>query len=303
MIYNDVIELIGNTPMVELNRLVSENDAQVFVKLEKNNPGGSVKDRAALYIIEAAEKDGMLQPGGTIIEPTSGNTGIGLAMIAAVKGYRMVVVMPETMSVERRLVMGAYGVDIVLTEGAKGMNGAIAKAKELAEENGWFMPMQFDNHANPTSHYETTACEILRDVPDIDAFVAGVGTGGTISGVGKRLKELNPAIIINAVEPLSSALLKGGSHSPHKIQGIGAGFIPKNYNEKVVDVITDISDEEAFETTRRLAREEGLFLGISSGAAVCAAIQLAKRIGKGHKIVVIAPDSGDKYLSMGVFNG
>lgn len=302
MIYTNVIELIGNTPMVRLNRLTSAEDAEVYVKLEKNNPGGSVKDRAALYIIDAAEKQGLLEPGGTIIEPTSGNTGIGLAMIAAVKGYNMIVVMPETMSVERRMVMAAYGAEIILTEGSKGMNGAIAKAKDLAQENGWFMPMQFDNQANPHSHYETTACEILREIPDIDAFVAGVGTGGTVSGVGKRLKELNPAIIINAVEPLLSPLLRGGAHSPHKIQGIGAGFVPGNYDAKYVDVVTDVSDEEAFETTRKLAREEGLFLGISSGAAIFAAIKLAKRIGKGHKVVVIAPDSGDKYLSMGVFN-
>ncbi|MGL5786504.1 MAG: cysteine synthase A [Bacteroidales bacterium] len=303
MIYNNVIELIGNTPMVRLNRMTSAEDAEVYVKLEKNNPGGSVKDRAALFIIDAAEQQDLLKPGGTIIEPTSGNTGIGLAMIAAVKGYRMIVVMPETMSVERRMVMAAYGAEIILTEGAKGMNGAIEKAKELAAENNWFMPMQFDNQANPHSHYETTACEILREMPDIDAFVAGVGTGGTISGVGKRLKELNPSIIINAVEPLSSPLLRGGVHSPHKIQGIGAGFVPGNYDPKVVDIVTDVSDEEAFDATRRLAREEGLFVGISSGAAIFAAVKLAKRIGKGHKIVVIAPDSGDKYLSMGVFNG
>lgn len=302
MIYENVLQMIGNTPMIKLNDFLSPEDATIYIKLEKFNPGGSVKDRAALYIINKAEEDGRLKPGMTIIEPTSGNTGIGLALIASVKGYRLQLVMPETMSVERRAIMKAYGADIILTEGAKGMRGAIELAQELAKANGYFMPMQFDNPANPLAHYETTANEIIKDLPEVDAFVAGVGTGGTISGVGKRLKEYNSGIIINAVEPLASNILTGGTHKPHKIQGIGAGFVPHNYHAEFVDRITDVSDDDAINTTLVLARKEGLFLGVSCGAAIFAAIELAKELGKGKNIVVLAPDGGERYLSMGFFS-
>ncbi len=302
MIYENVLQMIGNTPMIKLNDFLSPEDATIYIKLEKFNPGGSVKDRAALYIINKAEEDGRLKPGMTIIEPTSGNTGIGLALIASVKGYRLQLVMPETMSVERRAIMKAYGADIILTEGAKGMRGAIELAQELAKANGYFMPMQFDNPANPLAHYETTANEIIKDLPEVDAFVAGVGTGGTISGVGKRLKEYNSGIIINAVEPLASNILTGGTHKPHKIQGIGAGFVPNNYHAEFVDRITDVSDDDAINTTLVLARKEGLFLGVSCGAAIFAAIELAKELGKGKNIVVLAPDGGERYLSMGFFS-
>lgn len=302
MIYENVLQMIGNTPMIKLNDFLSPEDATIYIKLEKFNPGGSVKDRAALYIINKAEEDGRLKPGMTIIEPTSGNTGIGLALIASVKGYRLQLVMPETMSVERRAIMKAYGVDIILTEGAKGMRGAIELAQELAKANGYFMPMQFDNPANPLAHYETTANEIIKDLPEVDAFVAGVGTGGTISGVGKRLKEYNSGIIINAVEPLASNILTGGTHKPHKIQGIGAGFVPHNYHAEFVDRITDVSDDDAINTTLVLARKEGLFLGVSCGAAIFAAVELAKELGKGKNIVVLAPDGGERYLSMGFFS-
>ncbi|MGL5227456.1 MAG: cysteine synthase A [Bacteroidales bacterium] len=302
MIYENVLQMIGNTPMIKLNDFLSPEDATIYIKLEKFNPGGSVKDRAALYIINKAEEDGRLKPGMTIIEPTSGNTGIGLALIASVKGYRLQLVMPETMSVERRAIMKAYGADIILTEGAKGMRGAIELAQELAKANGYFMPMQFDNPANPLAHYETTANEIIKDLPEVDAFVAGVGTGGTISGVGKRLKEYNSGIIINAVEPLASNILTGGTHKPHKIQGIGAGFVPHNYHAEFVDRITDVSDDDAINTTLVLARKEGLFLGVSCGAAIFAAVELAKELGKGKNIVVLAPDGGERYLSMGFFS-
>lgn len=302
MIYENVLQMIGNTPMIKLNDFLSPEDATIYIKLEKFNPGGSVKDRAALYIINKAEEDGRLKPGMTIIEPTSGNTGIGLALIASVKGYRLQLVMPETMSVERRAIMKAYGADIILTEGAKGMRGAIELAQELAKANGYFMPMQFDNPANPLAHYETTANEIIKDLPEVDAFVAGVGTGGTISGVGKRLKEYNSGIIINAVEPLASNILTGGTHKPHKIQGIGAGFVPHNYHAEFVDRVTDVSDDDAINTTLVLARKEGLFLGVSCGAAIFAAVELAKELGKGKNIVVLAPDGGERYLSMGFFS-
>ncbi|MGL5636110.1 MAG: cysteine synthase A [Bacteroidales bacterium] len=302
MIHENVLQMIGNTPMVKLNDFLSPADANIYIKLEKFNPGGSVKDRAALFIINKAEEEGLLKPGMTIIEPTSGNTGIGLALVASVKGYRLMLVMPETMSIERRAIMKAYGAEIILTEGAKGMRGAIDIAQEMAQSNGYFMPMQFDNPANPLAHYETTANEIIRDLPNVDAFVAGVGTGGTISGVGKRLKEYNKDIIINAVEPLASNLLTGGTHKPHKIQGIGAGFIPKNYHPEYVDRVTDVSDDAAISTLMELVRKEGLFLGISCGAAIYAAILLAKELGQGKNIVVLAPDGGERYLSMGFFS-
>lgn len=301
MLYNSVLEMVGNTPIIKLNNIVHEDMAKVYVKLEKYNPAGSVKDRAALGMIEEAEKLGVLKPNGTIVEPTSGNTGIALAMIGKLKGYKVIIVMPDTMSVERRNMIKAYGAELVLTEGAKGMKGAIEKAKEIAIDDSFFVPQQFVNIANPNKHYETTAEEILNDIPDLNAFVAGVGTGGTITGVGRRLKELKGSILINAVEPSKSSILSGGTHSPHKIQGIGAGFIPDNYDSKVVDKISTVSDEAAFDTARLLANEEGILVGISSGAAISAALALAKELGKGKKILVIAPDSGEKYLSMGLF--
>lgn len=301
MLYNNILEMIGNTPIIKLNNMVSDEMAEVYVKLEKYNPAGSVKDRAAMGMVEEAERLGLLKPNSVIVEPTSGNTGIALAMIGRLKGYNVIIVMPDTMSLERRNMIKAYGAELVLTEGAKGMKGAIEKAKEIAVDDTFFIPQQFVNVANPEKHYATTAEEILKDIPDLDAFVAGVGTAGTITGVGKRLKEMKNSIIVNAVEPEKSPILSGGTHSPHKIQGIGAGFIPENYNKEVVDKISQVSDENAFDTARLLAKNEGILVGISSGAAVSAALTLAKELGKDKKILVIAPDSGEKYLSMGLF--
>ncbi|MEG0771725.1 cysteine synthase A [Clostridium sp.] len=301
MLYNNILEMIGNTPIVKLNNVVTEDMAEVYVKLEKSNPAGSVKDRAAIGMVEEAEKAGLLKPGSIIVEPTSGNTGIALAMIGKVKGYKVIIVMPDTMSVERRTMIKAYGAELVLTEGSKGMKGAIEKAKEIAVDDTYFIPQQFANIANPNKHYASTAVEILHDIPDLDGFVAGVGTGGTIAGVGRKLKEIKNSIIVNAVEPSKSPILSGGVHSPHKIQGIGAGFIPENYESKVVDKITTVDDEDAFNTARLVASEEGILVGISSGAAIFAALKLAKELGKGKKVLVIAPDSGEKYLSMGLF--
>lgn len=302
MIYNNAIDMIGSTPILKLNNLVTEDMAEVYVKLEKYNPGGSVKDRAALGMIETAEKLGLLKENSVIVEPTSGNTGIALAMIGKLKGYKVIIIMPDTMSVERRNMIKAYGAELILTEGAKGMKGAIAKAEELAKGNdNYFIPQQFTNIANANKHYATTAEEILKDIPDLTAFVAGVGTGGTITGVGRKLKELNDSILVNAVEPTKSSILSGGTHSPHKIQGIGAGFIPEIYDSKVVDKITTVSDEDAFATAREMASEEGILVGISSGASIYAALTLAKTLGKGKKILVVAPDGGEKYLSMGLF--
>lgn len=302
MIYNNAIDMIGSTPILKLNNLVKEDMAEVYVKLEKYNPGGSVKDRAALGMIETAEKLGLLKENSVIVEPTSGNTGIALAMIGKLKGYKVIIIMPDTMSVERRNMIKAYGAELILTEGAKGMKGAIAKAEELAKDNdNYFIPQQFTNIANANKHYATTAEEILKDIPDLTAFVAGVGTGGTITGVGRKLKEINDTILINAVEPTKSSILSGGTHSPHKIQGIGAGFIPEIYDSKVVDKITTVSDEDAFATARQMASEEGILVGISSGASIYAALTLAKTLGKGKKILVVAPDGGEKYLSMGLF--
>jgi cysteine synthase len=301
MLYNNILEMIGNTPIIKLNNIVTEDMAEVYVKLEKYNPAGSVKDRAAIGMVEDAEKLGLLKSGSIIVEPTSGNTGIALAMIGKLKGYKVIIVMPDTMSAERRNMIKAYGAELVLTEGAKGMKGAIEKAKEIAINDSFFIPQQFVNIANPNKHYASTAEEILKDLPNLDGFVAGVGTGGTITGVGKKLKEMKESIIVNAVEPLKSPILSGGVHSPHKIQGIGAGFIPQNYDSKVVDKITTVSDDDAFNTARLLASEEGILVGISSGAAIFAALTLAKGLGKGKKVLVIAPDSGEKYLSMGLF--
>jgi cysteine synthase A len=302
MIFNNALEMIGNTPLLKLNNIVAEDMAEVYLKLEKYNPGGSVKDRAALGMIERAESLGLIKSGDTIVEPTSGNTGIALAMIGRLKGYRVIIVMPETMSVERRNLIRAYGAELVLTEGAKGMKGAIAKAQEVAEqEKGFYIPQQFMNEANPSKHYATTAEEVLSDVNDLDMFVAGVGTGGTISGVGKRLKELKPEVTVVAVEPEKSPVISGGQPGPHKIQGIGAGFIPDIYTKEVVDRVITASEEEAFEAARLVARQEGILIGISSGANVAIALKLAKELGKGKKIVTLAPDGGEKYISMGLY--
>ena len=301
MIYNNVLELIGKTPVLKLNNFNLENAAEVFVKLEKYNPGGSVKDRAALGMIEAAERDGLLKEGSVIVEPTSGNTGIALAMIGKLKGYKVIIVMPDTMSKERRDLITAYGAELVLTEGIKGMKGAIEKAEEMVEKHGYFMPQQFENFANSLKHYETTANEIYEDIKDLDVFVAGVGTGGTVSGIAKRLKELNPHIKVVAIEPKSSPVISGGNPGAHKIQGIGAGFIPGIYEGKYVDEVMTVDDNDAIRTAVEFAEKESVLIGISSGAAVYAAIEIAKTIGAGKKVLAIAPDGGEKYISMGIY--
>ena len=300
-IAKDISELIGNTPMVRLGRLVSPGMAEVLVKLEQFNPGGSIKDRICLSMIEAAEKKGLLRKGSTIIEPTSGNTGIGLAMISAARGYKCVLTMPETMSVERRQILRAYGAEIILTEGAKGMRGAVEKAEELSKKSpDSFLPQQFRNPANPDAHRKTTAKEILEAVDGkIDAFVAGVGTGGTITGVGEVLKKHDPKIRIIAVEPKKSPVLSGGQPGAHKIQGIGAGFVPEVLNRRIIDEIVQVDDDDAVRTSNALARDEGIFAGISSGAAVWAALKVAKDEGRGKRVVTILPDTGERYLSMG----
>ncbi|ARU61017.1 cysteine synthase A [Tumebacillus avium] len=302
-IANNIAELIGQTPIVKLNTIGGPDDAEIYIKLESFNPGGSVKDRIAYSMIVEAEKAGELKEGATIVEPTSGNTGIGLAMMAAAKGYRAVLVMPDTMSIERRNLLRAYGAELVLTPGAEGMKGAIAKAKALKDENPeWFMPQQFDNPNNPKVHRETTAAEILEAFGgELDAFVAGVGTGGTITGVGEVLKGKNPEIQIVAVEPTTSPVLSGGAPGPHKIQGIGAGFIPTIMNTDQVDEIVQVENEHAFEYARRLAKDEGILVGISSGGNVYAALQIAKKLGKGKKVLTVAPSTGERYLSTALF--
>ena len=302
MIYNGILELVGKTPVLKVNSLVDENSAEVYVKLEKFNPGGSVKDRAALGMIEKAEKEGLLKPGVTIVEPTSGNTGIGLAMIGKLKGYKVIIIMPETMSKERRDLIKAYGAELVLTEGSKGMKGAIEKALEYEKQGGYFIPQQFENIANPEKHYATTAEEIFEDINDLDYFISGVGTGGTVTGVGKNLKEKISGVKVVAVEPSKSPVLSGGNPGPHKIQGIGAGFIPGNYDSSIIDEVVQVTDEDAFKTAKDFAAQEGVLIGISSGAAVFAAIELAKKVGKGKKILAIAPDGGEKYISMGLYD-
>ncbi|MCY8381532.1 cysteine synthase A [Bacillus haynesii] len=295
---NSVYDLIGNTPVVKLNRLVDEDSAEVYVKLEYMNPGSSVKDRIALAMIEDAEEKGRLKEGDTLIEPTSGNTGIGLAMVAAAKGIKAILVMPDTMSSERRNLLRAYGAELVLTPGAEGMKGAIKKAEELAEEHGYFMPQQFNNPANAEVHRRTTGKEIAEQFGDgLDAFIAGIGTGGTITGAGEVLKEKNPSIKIFAVEPTDSPVLSGGKPGPHKIQGIGAGFVPEILNTEIYDEIITVKNEEAFEFARKAAREEGILGGISSGAAICAALQVAKKLGKGKKVLAVLPSNGERYLS------
>jgi cysteine synthase A len=297
-----VLDLIGCTPVIKLRRLQGQNHAEVWAKLESFNPGGSVKDRICLSMIEAAERQGKLTTGATIVEPTSGNTGIGLALVAAVKGYRLILTMPDTMSEERRSLLGAYGARLILTPDTKGMGGAIKKAEELILEHpDYFMPQQFNNPANPDIHRRTTAVEILRHFKTIDAFVAGVGTGGTITGVGEVLKDKIKGIKVYAVEPAASPVLSGGQPGYHKIQGIGAGFVPAVLNTQVYDHMINVTDEDAAIYTRRLALEEGIFVGISSGAACYAALQVAAEMGKGHVVVTIFPDKGEHYLSTDVF--
>lgn len=304
MIFNNIYETIGRTPIVKLNNLKLEGSADIFVKLESFNPSGSVKDRASLYMIENAEKEGLLTDGGTIIEATSGNTGIGLAMIGAAKGYNVIVVMPDTMSIERRKLMESYGAKILLTEGKDGMSGSVKLAEKLAKENGYFMPNQFSNINNKIAHYETTAMEILADTKgNIDAFVAGVGTGGTISGVGKKLKEYRKDILIVAVQPKKSPVLTSGTAGPHGIQGLGANFVPGIYDGNLVDKIIDITDEEAFEYAKILGKREGILAGISSGANLAAAVVVAKKLGEGHRLITVLPDTGERYLSTLLFNG
>ncbi|AYE33706.1 cysteine synthase A [Clostridium septicum] len=301
MIYNGVLELIGKTPILKVSNL-EENSADVYVKLEKFNPGGSVKDRAALGMIEKAEKLGLIKPGDTIVEPTSGNTGIGLAMIGRLKGYKVVIIMPETMSKERRDLIKAYGASLVLTEGAEGMKGAIEKANELVKQHGYFMPQQFENLANPEKHYETTAEEIYNYLSDLDVFVAGVGTAGTVTGISKNLKNKIKKLEVVAVEPEKSPVISGGKAGAHKIQGIGAGFVPKIYNSEYIDKVMTVSDEDALRTTKEFAINEGILVGISSGAAIYAAMKIAKILGKGKKVLAIAPDGGEKYISMGIYD-
>jgi len=299
----NILELVGDTPIVRLNRLPGPKDATVWAKLESFNPMSSVKDRICLAMIEAAEKEGKLKNGMTVVEPTSGNTGIGLAMVATVKGYRLILTMPDTMSVERRKLLKALGAELVLTSGAEGMPGAIRKAEELvASSRDYYMPQQFNNPANPEAHRCTTALEILEQMDGkVDAFVAGIGTGGTITGVGEILKKRIPTVQIIAVEPAASPVLSGGPPGRHRIQGIGAGFVPAVFNRSIVDRIIPVPDEQAAETARRLAREEGIFAGISSGAAAFAALQVARELGSGKNLVVLLPDTGERYLSTDLF--
>jgi len=297
-IKSNILETIGATPHVRLNRMTGPDDAEVIAKLEFFNPGSSVKDRIALYMIDEAEQAGVLLPDSIIVEPTSGNTGIGLAMVAAVKGYRLKLTMPDTMSLERRKILKAFGAELVLTEGAKGMAGAVEKAEELAREDPHvFIPQQFKNLANVKAHQETTAQEILKEVRTFDAFVAGVGTGGTISGVASALKPKLPNARFIAVEPADSPMISQGKKGPHKIQGIGAGFIPEILQRELIDEIITVTNEDAYQTSERLAKEEGILAGISAGANTWAALQLAKRLGKGKRVVVIIPDTGERYLS------
>lgn len=299
---NSILETIGRTPLVRLNRVVPEGSAEVFCKLEAFNPMSSVKDRVAWAMIDNAERSGKLRPGMSVVEPTSGNTGIGLAMVCAVKGYRLILTMPESMSLERQRLLRAMGAEIVLTPRAEGMAGAIRCAQELCgKETNSFMPMQFENPSNPDIHERTTAQEILQDQPVVDAFVAGVGTGGTIMGVGRVLKRSRSSCLIVAVEPKGSPVLSGGGPGTHGIQGIGAGFIPKVLDRSILDRIIQVSDDEAKEMARRLAKEEGILAGISSGAAVHAAVLVAKELGPGKTVVTLLPDSGERYLSTDLF--
>ncbi len=303
MLYRNILEAIGHTPMVRLNRLAGERSAQVYAKLESFNPMHSVKDRVALSMIEAAERDGHLRPGMYVVEPTSGNTGIGLSMVCAAKGYRLVITMPETMSVERRRLMAAFGAEVVLTPGREGMTGAISRAEEMVRSDEYaFMPQQFKNPANPEVHQRTTAEEILADLPDLDAFVSAVGTGGTITGVGRALKERKCDVELVAVEPSSSPVLSGGKPGPHRIQGIGAGFVPDTCDLSLIDRVLQVDDMEAVKHARELARKEGILCGISSGAALCGALHVAKELGPDAKVVVLLADTGERYLSTELFS-
>lgn len=297
------LDLVGKTPVVKLQKITDESMADIFVKLEGQNLTGSVKVRPALGMIEGAEKEGLLKSGMTIIEPTSGNTGIAIALIGKLKGYKVVIVMPDTMSVERRNIVKAYGAELILTDGSKGMSGAIAEATRLAAGANYYMPQQFKNKYNSQIHYDTTAVEIIEDFESIDAFVASVGTGGTITGVGRRLKETYEGIEVVAVEPEESKVLSGFGPAPHKIQGIGAGFVPDILDQDIYDAIETVTSEEAYAMTKRLFDEEGLFVGLSTGAVVVATLKVAKRLGKGKKVVTLSPDNGDKYISNKVFEG
>jgi len=302
---DNITQIIGGTPVVKLRNVVDDNAADVYVKLEYQNPGGSVKDRIALAMIEKAEREGKIKPGDTIVEPTSGNTGIGLAFVCAAKGYKAVFTMPETMSQERRNLLKAYGAELVLTPGSEAMKGAIKKAKELKEEHGYFEPQQFENPANPEVHELTTGPELLQQFDEgktIDAFLAGVGTGGTLSGVGKVLKKEYPNIEIVAIEPEASPVLSGGEPGPHKLQGLGAGFIPGTLNTEIYDSIIKVGNDTAMEMSRRVAKEEGILAGISSGAAIYAAIQKAKELGKGKTVVTVLPSNGERYLSTPLYS-
>ena len=309
-VYHNITELIGNTPIVKLNKLVPEGAADVYVKLEAFNPGSSVKDRIALSMIETAEQEGLIQPGATIVEATSGNTGIGLSWVGAAKGYKVVIVMPETMSVERRKIIQAYGAELVLTPGSEGMKGAIAKAEEIAKErNGW-LPLQFNNlsnpevPANPEIHEKITGAEIIAAFgkKGLDAFVGGVGTGGTISGVSHALKKVNPDIQVYAVEADESAILSGEEPRPHKIQGISAGFIPETLDTQAYDGIVRVTSDQALDLGRRVGGQEGFLVGISSAAAIYAALEVAKKLGAGKKVLALAPDNGERYLSTALYN-
>ncbi|UUX33387.1 cysteine synthase A [Fundicoccus culcitae] len=300
MIFNNVVDAIGYTPMVKINGL-DESYADIYVKLEKNNPSGSVKDRPVKYIIQDLMDKGVLKPGGTIVESTSGNTGVGLAMVGAALGIKVIIVMPDSMSVERRMLMQAYGAELVLTPAAGGMSLAGEKAEEIAKEHNAPIFGQFTNEANVTSHEETTAREILADLPDVDGFLAGIGTGGTVSGVGRALKANNPETVIWAVEPAASPLLTKGEAGPHKIQGLGANFVPEILDRSVIDHIETVTNDEAIDTAVELAKTQGILAGFSSGANYVGALKLAKKLGKGKKVVVVFPDSGERYLSSGLF--
>ena len=303
MLYESLLDLIGNTPIVKINDIFdTDSHADVYLKLENFNPSGSVKDRAALGIIEKAEKEGKLKPGSTIIEPTSGNMGISLAFIGSLKGYKTIIVMPDTMSIERRNILKALNAELILTDGARGMKGAIEKAESLASKNkNYFMPEQFSNPANVTAHYETTGEEIIRDLPDLDVFVAGVGSGGTLSGVGRRLKKHSLDIQVVAVEPLTSAVLSGEKPGKHQLQGLGAGFIPEILDLSIIDRVVPVSDNKAFEFNKLIAKKCGLILGISTGANIAAAYEIAKNMEKGKKVLTVASDTGEKYLSLNIY--